>query len=191
MKKDLKLVFTSWGFIAPWANTPFDKGRPRSFDSRQETIEEKKLFSGSWKYKRCLITASGFFEKKYRIRKENYKTFLLGGIWSKWTSLIGAELEICSVLTTKPNSLVKLLHHRMPVVVPNDYEKLCTEQFKDTDQSKGLLPIIMGWSPDRWILEEVNNGFSNQMTLLWMKSFSTINDWLMLLILFSNSNDFK
>ena len=70
-----------------------DRERPRPFNARSETVEEKKLFSGSWKHKRCLIPASGFFEKKYRVRKSNYETFWLGGIWSKWTSSDGAELE--------------------------------------------------------------------------------------------------
>ena len=67
----IKTTFMSWGFISPWAKDPFDKGRPRPFNARSETIEEKKLFSESWKHKRCLIPASGFFEKKFRIRKEN------------------------------------------------------------------------------------------------------------------------
>ena len=160
-----KTTFMSWGFIAPWASTPFDKERSRPFNARSETIEEKKLFSESWKFKRCLIPASGFFEKKYRIRKENYETFWLGGIWSRWTSPDGSELESCCVLTTKPNSLVKPLHHRMPVVVPDGYEEIWTEQIKDKDELKGLIPIIMGWSPTGWIVEEVNKKSINQMSL--------------------------
>ena len=71
----MKTTFMYWGFISPWAKDPFDKKRPRPFNARSETVEEKKLFSGSWKYKRCLIPASGFFEKRFRIRKENYETF--------------------------------------------------------------------------------------------------------------------
>ena len=70
----IKTTFMSWGFISPWAKDPFDKERPRPFNARSETVEEKKLFIGSWKHKRCLIPASGFL-KKYRIRKENYETF--------------------------------------------------------------------------------------------------------------------
>ena len=77
----MKTTFMSWGLF-PWAKDPFDKTRPRPFNARSETVEEKKLFSGSWKYKRCLIPASDF-EKNYRIRKESYETFWLGGIWSK------------------------------------------------------------------------------------------------------------
>ena len=155
----------SWGFISPWAKYPFEKERPRPFNARLETVAEKKLFSGSWKHKRCLIPSSGFFEKRFRIRKENYETFWLGGIWSKWSSPDGAEIESCCVLTTEPNDLIKSLHHRMPVVVPNGFEEKWTEQVKDFDELKELLPIMMSWSPDGWILEEVNKAEINQMSL--------------------------
>ena len=161
----MKTTFMSWGFISPWTKDPFDKKRPRPFNARSETIAEKKLFSGSWKYKRCLIPSSGFFEKRFRIRKENYETFWLGGIWSKWSSPDGAEIESCCVLTTEPNDLIKSLHHRMPVVVPNGFEEKWTEQVKDFDELKELLPIMMSWSPDGWILEEVNKAEINQMSL--------------------------
>ena len=161
----IKTTFMSWGFISPWAKDPFDKERPRPFNARSETIEEKKLFCGSWAHKRCLIPANGFFEKKYRIRKDNYNTFWLGGIWSKWISPFGDEIESCCILTTEPNTLVKPLHHRMPVVVPDGYEEQWTEQVKDADELKGLLPIMMGWSPDGWVIEEINRKPINQMSL--------------------------
>ncbi len=161
----IKTTFMSWGFISPWTKDPFNKGRPKPFNARSETIEVKKLFSGSWKHKRCLIPATGFFEKKYRIRKYNYDPFWLGGIWSKWSSPDGAEIESCCILTTAPNTLVKPLHHRMPVVVPDGYEEQWTEQVKDTDELKGLLPILVGWSPHGWIAEEVNKKPTNQMSL--------------------------
>ena len=161
----IKTTFMSWGFISPWAKDPFDKKRPRPFNARSETIEKKTLFSGSWKHKRCLLPASGFFEKKYRIRKDNYETFWLGGIWSKWSSPDGSELESCCILTTEPNDLVRPLHYRMPVVVPYGYEEQWTEQVKDFDELNGLLPILMGWSSSGWIAEEVNKKNSTQMKL--------------------------
>ncbi len=155
----MKTTFMSWGFISPWAKDPFDKKRSRPFNARSETVEEKKLFSGSWKYKRCLIPASGFLEKKYRIRKENYETFWLGGIWSKWSSPDGAEIESCCILTTEPNNLIKPFHDRMPVVVPNGHEEKWTEKVKDPYELKGLLPITMGWSPEGWVLEQIQKKF--------------------------------
>ena len=161
----IKTTFMTWGFISPWAKDPFDKEIPRPFNARSESVEEKKIFSGSWKYKRCLIPASGFFEKKYRIRKENCETFWLGGLWSKWTSLDGAELESCCVLTTEPNSLIKPLHHRMPVVIPNGCEEQWTEQIKDCDKLKNLLPIMKTWSPNGWVVEDINKKETDQLSL--------------------------
>ena len=161
----IKTTFMSWGFISPWAKDPFDKEGPRPFNARSETVEKKKLFSGSWKHKRCLIPATGFFEKKYRIRKDNYETFWLGGIWSKWSSPDGAEIDSCCILTTEPNTLVKPLHHRMPVIVPDGYEERWTEQVKDTDELKGLLPIMIGWPPDGWVVEELNKKPYDQISL--------------------------
>ena len=161
----IKTTFMSWGFISPWAKDPFAKEIPRPFNARCETVEEKKLFCGSWKHRRCLIPASGFFEKKYRIRMENYETFWLGGIWSKWASPNGDELESCCVLTTESNELIRPLHHRMPVVVPKGYEEQWTEQVKDNDELKGLLPIMTGWSTDGWVVEDLKKKKTEQMSL--------------------------
>ena len=161
----MKTTFMYWGFISPWTKDPFDKKRPRPFNARAETIEKKNLFSASWKHKRCLIPATCFWEKKYRIRRKNYETFWLGGIWSKWTSPDGAEIESCCVLTTKPNDLIKPFHHRMPVVVPNGYEKRWTEQVKDSHELTALAPIILSWSPEGWLSEQVDKKQTDQMSL--------------------------
>ena len=160
----IKTTFMSWGLISPWAKNPFDKKIPRPFNARSETVEKKKLFSRSWKYKRCLIPASGFFEKRFRIRKENYETFWLGGIWSKWSSYDGEELESCCILTTEPNDLVKTIHNRMPVIVPNGYEEQWTEQVKGAYELKGLIPFMMGWSSSGWIKEEINKKPNDQLS---------------------------
>ena len=128
-------------------------------------MEENKLFQSSWRYKRFLIPSSGFFEKGFRIRKKNYATFWLGGIWSRWTSQDGAELESCCILTTDPNELIKPLHNRMPVIIPEGIEEQWTENVKDNDELKGLFPIMMGWSPEDWLIEEINKSPTSQLNL--------------------------
>ncbi len=161
----IKTTLMSWGFIPPWAKDPFNKIIPKPFNARLETIGEKNLFSGSWKYKRCLIPATGFFEKKYRIRKENYETFWLGGIWNKWLSPDGNELESCCILTTEPNQLIKPLHNRMPVIVPNGYEEEWIEPVKDPNKLNDLLKIMISWTPDGWIVEDKNKTETKQIEL--------------------------
>ena len=161
----LKTTFMYWGFISPWAKDPFDKSKPRPFNARSETVEEKKLFQGSWKNKRCLIPATGFFEKGYRIRKKNYSTFWLGGIWSRWSSPDGAELESCCILTTEPNELIKPIHYRMPVVIPDGIEEQWTENVKNADEINELIPLMSCWSPENWLVEEFNESKKRQLCL--------------------------
>ena len=161
----MKTTFMSWGFISPWAKNPFDKSLQRPYNARSETVWGKKLFQDSWRNKRCLIPATGFIEKGYRIRKKDYATFWLGGIWSRWTSPDGTELESCCILTTDPNNLIKPLHHRMPVVIPEGIEEQWTENIKDNDELKRLLPFMMGWSPEDWLIEELNKSPTFQMSL--------------------------
>ena len=53
----------------------------------------------------------------------------------------------------------------MPVIVPNGYEEQWTEQVKDAAELKGLFSIMMGWSPDGWVVEDVNKEKTNQISL--------------------------
>ena len=53
----------------------------------------------------------------------------------------------------------------MPVVVPNGYEEQWTDQIKDADELKGLYPLLKGWSPDGWVVENVNTKETDQMSL--------------------------
>ena len=53
----------------------------------------------------------------------------------------------------------------MPVIVPNGYEEQWTEQVKDADELKGLIPIMLGWSSSGWIKEEINKKPTDQMSL--------------------------
>ena len=53
----------------------------------------------------------------------------------------------------------------MPVIVPNGYEEQWTEQVKNADELKVLVPIMMGWSPEGWLVEEVSKKPTDQMSL--------------------------
>lgn len=161
----VKTTFMYWGFISPWAKEALERKRPRPFNARSETVTEKKLFKDSWENKRCLIPSTGFLEKGFRIRKKNYKTFWLGGIWSRWKSNDGTEFDSCCILTTKSNDLVKNLNNRMPVVVPDGMEEKWIEQVKDLEELNLLLPFLKGWSGKNWIAEGLDKQKSIQMNL--------------------------
>ena len=154
-----------WGFISEWAKDPFGNERPRPFNARAESVDEKKLFRGSWRHKRCLIPASGFLEKGYRITRKDEKPFWLGGIWSKWMSSEGSEIESCCVLTTEPNELVKPLHNRMPVIIPHGKEEDWIAAVKEESELRELMPILRGWNPNNWKAEFINKASTTQTSL--------------------------
>ena len=110
-------------------------------------------------------TCDCFFEKGFRIRKKNYETFWLGGIWSRWCSLDGSELESFCVLTTEANQLIKPFHNRMPCIIPNRFEEQWTGNFKKGYELNELLSIIMSWSSEDWLVEKINNPSTSQMCL--------------------------
>ena len=50
-------------------------------------------------------------------------------------------------------------------IVPNGYEEQWTEQVKDADELRGLFAIMMSWSPDGWLVEDVKKKETDQMSL--------------------------
>ena len=53
----------------------------------------------------------------------------------------------------------------MPVVIPKGIEEEWTENVKDNDELKGLLPIMTGWNPGDWQIEELNKSPTSQLSL--------------------------
>ena len=155
-----------WGFISEWSKDPFRKTRPKPFNARSESVEETKLFRGSWRHRRCLIPATGFLEKGQLISRKDSKTFWLGGLWNRWMDKEGSELESCCVLTTEPNDLVKRYHNRMPVIIPNGLEEEWISSVKSANELKALKPLMNKWNPEGWKAEPINKSGANQLSFL-------------------------
>jgi len=124
--------FFVWGLIPMWAKDPSIGNR--LINARGETLAEKPSFRGSYRHKRCLILADGFYEWKstagkktktpYFIHMQNRKPFAFAGLWDHWESPDGSSIKTCTIITTSPNELMESIHDRMPVIVhPRDYGK--------------------------------------------------------------------
>jgi putative SOS response-associated peptidase YedK len=121
-----KLDFIKWGLLPHWAN---DLNHP-PINARIETVHEKPMFQHAVKFNRCIIPASGYYEwvpegnhkQPYYIRLLNSGIMGFAGIWERWNSVDGTEVETCCILTTAAHETMKPIHDRMPVILhPDDY----------------------------------------------------------------------
>jgi len=134
-----KLSFFRWGLIPFWAKD--EKFGNKLINSKSETITEKPSFKNSFRQKRCLVICNGFYEWKkennkktpYRIFLKNNELFSMAGIWDTWKDDEDRPINSFSIITTTPNSLMKNIHHRMPVILRKEDEKKWLEK---TDQNK-------------------------------------------------------
>lgn len=120
---DRELTFLQWGLIPSWSKDPAIGYK--MINVRSETVHEKPSFKQVFLARRCIIPASGFYEWE-KVGKEKVPHYIhlrdgdvmsLAGLWERWKSPEGKELETCTILTTAANSLIKNVHDRMPVIL--------------------------------------------------------------------------
>jgi putative SOS response-associated peptidase YedK len=143
--------FFAWGLIPSWAKDPSIGSR--LINARAEGLAEKPSFRGSFKYKRCLIPADGFYEWKaqpgtktkvpYFIFLEDQRPFAFAGLWDEWYSPEGGSVRSATIITTAPNELMAPIHNRMPVILePEDYARwLDSTPQRPEDLSQLLKPF--------------------------------------------------
>jgi putative SOS response-associated peptidase YedK len=135
----------AWGLIPSWAKD--NKNASALINARMETLLEKPSFKQPFQSKRCVVLADSFYEWKtvgrakipYRILPINNDVLLMAGIYDDWRGQ-----KTFSIITTKPNAEMSVLHTRMPVILRGyadcekwlgtmDTETLCTMCAKPPD----------------------------------------------------------
>jgi len=121
------LALLKWGLVPDWSNN----GKPGPINARAETVGGLPTFSDSFRHKRCIIPATGFYEWRTLGGKKVPHRFRLAfgvmgfaGLWSVWSGEEGKKLFTCCVITTTANELVRPFHDCMPAILaPEDYAK--------------------------------------------------------------------
>jgi putative SOS response-associated peptidase YedK len=121
-----------WGLVPFWAKDPSIGNK--MINARSETVDAKPSFKNAFRKRRCLIPADGFYEWKgpkgskqpVFITLPDGEPFGFAGLWEIWDDKGKAEepLYTCTIITTEAGSVMKDIHHRMPVI-------LKPEAFKD------------------------------------------------------------
>lgn len=120
-----ELVMLRWGLIPYWAKD--EKIGFSTINARAETVADKPAFKEAFRWRRCIVPATGFIEwetvgkKKlpYHFRRGDHLPLSLAGLWERWTK--GREpVETFTIIVTEANDLVRPMHDRMPVVLADD-----------------------------------------------------------------------
>jgi putative SOS response-associated peptidase YedK len=120
-----------WGLIPRWARE-IGSGQPL-INARSETVAEKPSFRDSYRERRCLVVADGFYEwqaagrrkQPYWIGLADRQPFGFAGLWDSWKAEDGQMVESCTILTTAANESLRALHDRVNYVANDD--PLCME----------------------------------------------------------------
>ena len=144
-----QVEFFHWGLIPSWAKDP--KIGNRMINARSETLAEKPSFRSAYKRRRCLVLADGYYEWKQipgdrrkqpvYIRLTSQKPFALAGLWEIWqVEGMDTPLRSCTIITCPPNVFLEKIHHRMPVILPQDaYTEWLAPEPKSADMLQPLL----------------------------------------------------
>ncbi len=124
-----ELAWMRWGLVPRWAQG-IGPGQPL-INARSETVAEKPSFRDSYRERRCLVVADGFYEwqtagrrkQPYWIGLSDGRPFGFAGLWDSWQGENGQSMDSCVILTTGANEALRVLHDRMPVIVePENFD---------------------------------------------------------------------
>jgi putative SOS response-associated peptidase YedK len=150
-----------WGLIPYWAKEAGIGNK--MINARAESAAEKPAYRFSFRKKRCLVVADGFYEWKregkgkqpYLIRRQDRRPFAFAGLWSSWRDPQALQnggkaepVETFTILTTSANDLIRPLHDRMPVIIDPDRFALWLDPA--VEDAARLAPLLAPISPEGW-----------------------------------------
>jgi putative SOS response-associated peptidase YedK len=121
-----------WGLVPSWAKD-LSIG-DRLINARAETVATSNAFKRAFAKRRCIVPADGFYEwqaietqrtkEPWFIRRRDGEPLAFAGLWEIWHDPNDPDAEhaprvrSCVIITTDANDLMRPIHNRMPVVLP-------------------------------------------------------------------------
>ncbi|MBW6516708.1 MAG: SOS response-associated peptidase [Candidatus Cloacimonetes bacterium] len=112
-----------WGLIPNFSySTDKEKNAFSVINAKSETITTKPMFKNSFKYRRCLIPANGFYEwrksdrQPFFIRVKDLPLIFFAGIWNSPKVENHTMPNNFTIITANANEKLQPIHNRMPVI---------------------------------------------------------------------------
>jgi putative SOS response-associated peptidase YedK len=136
-----------FGLIPHWAESA--KVGNRMINARAETLQRSPAYRYAFRRRRCLVPVDAFYEwqrdgkvkRPFAVTSPDGKPFALAGLWSGWRDPDTDQLiRSFAIVTTAPNDVLRPIHDRMPVVIPeSDWDRWLDPTLEDPEQLKRLL----------------------------------------------------
>ena len=148
-----------WGLVPSWADDP--SVGARLINARSDAVAVKPSFQASFRSRRCVILADGYYEwngtgksrAPYRFHMKGDRDFALAGLWDRWER--GTEtLETCTIITTDASATAAKVHHRMPVVLTPER---AVEWVDSRTRESRLFDLMNSYEEDDLVSYEVSS----------------------------------
>ena len=168
-----KIEMMRWGLVPHWAG-PGGQRAPLMINARVETLEAKAIFRDALRRRRCLVPADGFYEwlrdpkagskakpQPIYMHPAPRRLIAFAGLWA-WhrprasggaasedarDAIDAGETLSFTIITGKPNELVRPYHDRMPLVVDPAAYAAWLDPATDGPAARALLgvPPVADW----------------------------------------------
>jgi putative SOS response-associated peptidase YedK len=150
-----------WGLVpGVWAEK---KGQRPLINARVETLATQSAFAESFRERRCLIPADGFYEwltdergkRPLWFSQPDQDLFAFAGIWAELRRRGSDDvLHSCAIVTCPPNELMRRIHDRMPVILDPGAERAWLDPDRSADD---LLELLNPPPDDALVAREVSD----------------------------------
>lgn len=132
------LTAATWGLV-PTASPTRNLGYP-THNARIESALSKQTFAAAARARRVIIPATGYYEwskdhQPYYFRKNSQEALLIAGLCSWWREDEDSPWELtATILTTEAVGRAAEVHHRMPVLIPDDLAEEWMDPSSDAEE---------------------------------------------------------
>jgi putative SOS response-associated peptidase YedK len=165
-----------WGLVPSWAKD-LSVG-DRMINARAERLSKSNAYKRPFERRRCIVAADGFYEwqavagrkqkQPWFIRRRDGEPLAFAGLWEIWHDRALGEdaprMRTCTIITTEPNDLMRPIHDRMPVILPESAWDTWLDVDNHDVRSLGQLLVpapsedLEGWPITMLVNKPVNNG---------------------------------
>ena len=159
-------ILAQWGLVPHWVRSEEQKQGlwNKTLNARGETIWEKPSFKQAASSGRCLVFLEGFYEHRhfkgktypYFIQRKDRKLLPVAGILNTWRDeQTGADIPTFSIVTTRANELMTIIHNnpklpepRMPLILPDELQEQWLLNIEDPGDLQLVNELILPYPDD-------------------------------------------